>query len=352
MRRSGITFALLLAASACGDSASSSPGTGGGGGASTTTGTTGTGGQTATTTTATTSISGDDIGLPCGVDSDCPGGLRCASALADEPAFHGGPAGGYCTKTCSASTECPGTTSACYHAENAPEGVCVLGCELGPALAALDDPLLPSKCHGRDDVRCSSFDQLAACIPTCGADEQCPAGRYCDPRWSVCVDAPTQGKVAGDPCDPSKTDECAGVCVQVTGTDPPVAFCSSFCALGGDVAQTLDCGGFASGLCAFAPSTGSGPGDAGLCAEVCQAHVDCQLPTFACRAIDGLTGTVVDGGYCLFTQPCTKLGEDCGSQGGPAGLLCTDTPDGPLCLDPTFPFDGQGGAGTGGAGGN
>lgn len=355
MRRSCITLALLLVASACGDAGSEPAGAGAGGtggGGGTTTGTTGSGGQTATTTT--TATSGDDLGRPCALDADCAGGFRCASALADEPTFHGGPAGGYCTKSCSSSTECPGTTSACYHADNSPDGVCVLGCELGPALAALDDPLLASKCHERDDLRCASFDKLAACIPTCGADAQCPTGRHCDPQWSVCVDVPTQGKSAGDPCDPANAGECAGVCVQVTGTDPPVAFCSSFCALGGDITQTFDCGGLEYGLCAFAPSTGSGPGDAGLCAEICQAHTDCQLPTFACRAIDGLTGTLVDGGYCLFTQPCTKLGEDCGTQGGPAGLLCTDTPNGPLCLDETFPFDAQGGggAGSGGGGGN
>ncbi|MEP7122789.1 MAG: hypothetical protein ABJE95_17825 [Byssovorax sp.] len=282
--------------------------------------------------------SGDNLGIECTADGDCGPGLKCLASDGKITAFAtGGPANGYCSKDCASDDDCPGNTSLCFGAGGGQKGVCLLTCDLGPDLMFLDDPLDPMKCHGREDVRCASVtNTVTACMPTCGKDDQCPAGRFCDPRVAVCVDKANTGLASGAKCDPmAMTPECAGVCVNFTGG---TTSCSSPCVLGGSITDpttVTDCGGLEKGLCVYSP-TGNGPGDFGFCAPGCSLQSDCQNTDFWCFGVGGLTGSAVDNGFCFGATPCPNGKTDCKSMN--AKVMCTDTKYGPFCVDTTFPL--------------
>jgi Cys-rich repeat protein len=260
------------------------------------------------------------IGATCDSDSDCGTDGRCVLPSDDDPIFGGGPAGGYCTQDCTTNADC-GAGNFCLDQGGTQE--CLLGCEIGPVLEFLDDPLDPAKCLGREDVACRSVNATdTVCVPTCGDDSQCPAGRSCDPLSAVCVDMPNSGLPTGSACDPLGTD-CAGVCIDL-GT---FAQCSTNCVLGGDL-DGSDCGGLTEGLCIFSIA-GSGAGDAAFCSPACATHAQCQMPFMSCFNI-GLTD-----GYCFAPDPCPNGQADCTFP----GTECTTTPDGPLCLDSTYPLE-------------
>jgi hypothetical protein len=272
----------------------------------------------------------DTLGAACVVNADCGLGLKCLTSTANVPAFGGGPANGYCSKNCTADTDCPSPGSVCFLGASPSAGVCVLTCDLGPALTSLDEALDPNKCLGREDVRCDSLDgtsTLLGCLPTCGRDDQCAAGRVCDPRTAVCVAVPNTGSPTGDNC--ASSTDCAGVCVSFGNG---IAACSSPCVLGGDFSDltaVADCGGLTQGLCAFSPS-GNGAGDFGFCAEACLAQSDCQNPSFWCANV-GLP----DNGYCFGGTACPNGQSDCKTP-----KTCTQTQYGPYCLDATYPLGG------------
>ncbi|KYF72884.1 hypothetical protein BE17_47970 [Sorangium cellulosum] len=275
------------------------------------------------------------IAAACASDAECEPGLICIQASANEPVFGGGPANGYCSKRCSAHGDCSDDLSVlCAGDEDGQNGICVLTCTVGPALRYLNDRLDPTKCHGRDDVRCASVSLDAnVCLPTCGDDAQCPPGRVCDPRSAVCVDSASAGKPMGAPCDPAAmTLECAGVCVPF---DDGEAICSSRCVLGGnnDPEAAPECGGPESGYC-FYRAADSGAGDEAACAPACASQDDCHAPSLWCIAIPGLTGRRVENGYCLSTDACPGGDGDCRNDLD----RCTPTRFGPFCLPSTFPL--------------
>ena len=365
MRERGLQIALMClgvavaAYAGCGGDATT--GTTSSSGDTTTSGsnTTTSGGMTTTTsggttTTTTTSVSasassggtGANLGITCSTDADCGAGLTCLAPEGKIPAFNGGgPANGYCSKACATNDDCPGNTSLCAGAAGGQMGVCLLTCDLGPELKFLDDPLDPNKCNGRDDVRCASVSNtVTACLPTCGKDDQCPAGRVCDPRFAVCVDTASTGLKSGSKCDPmAMTPECAGVCVNFSGG---TTSCSSPCALGGDITDptaVADCGGLDKGLCVYSP-TGNGAGDFGFCAPGCSLQSDCQNTDFWCFGVGGLTGSAVDNGFCFGATPCPNGQTDCKSTN--AAVKCKDTKYGPFCVDTTFPLGNAAPAGT------
>jgi hypothetical protein len=269
------------------------------------------------------------LGDVCATDITCGSGF-CMRPSVDYPILGGGPANGYCTKACASDADCPGVGSTCLADQNG-DGTCFLGCELGPALEFLDDPLDPSKCYGREDVACLPLTGGGdVCIPTCGSNSQCPAGRVCDPGSGTCVTSPSMGLPMGDACDPmAATPECAGVCLTFSNPDPTVtiAACSTRCVAGGQL-DGADCGGLAGGLCIFLPS-GAGAGDVGYCTETCDVHSDCLNPTFWCRAV-GFTANK----YCLNAAPCPNGQTDCTA----ANTTCTNTAYGPYCIDNTIPL--------------
>ena len=324
-----VLTAFVAAAVGCGDSDA-------------TTGAGGNGGGTAATTTgvsvSTTTGGGEtSVGLACTNDSACGADGKCIKASDDDVRFGGGPAGGYCTVSCTANDDCPGTDSLCVLDEDG-AGECLLGCTFGdPVLEFVDTALDEMKCHGREDLRCQTYgdSELTVCRPTCGTDAQCGSLK-CDPRLAVCVTTPTTGLADGTKCDPDAAD-CEGICVSFTDGQ---SMCSNWCVLGGEL-DGNDCGGLEGGLCTFRP-TANGAGDYGFCTPGCSKQDDCQNPDFWC-----FSNTFSTVGYCFGAADCPNGQSDCTS-----GNTCTDTEYGPLCLDPAIPFDGNGTGGGGGMGGS
>ena len=302
------------ATDAAGTTASPGPGQGGASSSAASVGGGGAGGEGA---------SGSRIGAACTSDADCGSGHCIESTEAVPFLGGGGPAGGYCSKDCETDDDCEGV-GVCVDYEDRWE--CYLECQTGPQGMAIDDPLDPSKCHGREDVRCTQYPSAAVCVPSCGSDSQCDGGLVCDPRSTSCVAEPTTGLPMGAACDPdAEEDACAGYCLESTFG----VFCASLCVLGG-VADALDCGGLEQGACAI-PLVGYGAGDAGFCSPACSAQSDCQNPDFWCFGIPELTGVYVANGFCRAAETCARGQADC-SIG-----TCSDTPYGPFCLDPAFP---------------
>jgi hypothetical protein len=276
---------------------------------------------------------GTSLGEACDTDSDCTAGEICVTSSQDHALFLGGPANGYCTIDCSGGAPCPGEDSICV------EGICLLGCETGPELEFIDDPLDENKCHGREDLGCRDIGDGFVCYPICGSDSQCPVGRVCDPRLAVCVTDPTMGLPDGSACNPdANPPECEGVCVNFTSGE---TMCSNRCVLGGEL-DSLDCGGLTEGVCVFRPS-GYGPGDQGFCSPSCEVQSDCQNPDWWC-----FSNTFAPQGFCFGTADCPNGQADCEAADPGTTNVCTNTIHGPKCLDPAIPL---GGAGTGGAGG-
>lgn len=274
------------------------------------------------------------LGFKCGSDSDCGGLFTCLDAASEDPIFGGGPAGGFCTKACDRDDDCPGSNSTCFKSRTSESGRCTLTCSIGPPLESLDQPLDAAKCLGRADLRCTRVKEgSTVCLPTCGDDAQCGAGRFCDPRLAVCVSVASAGLPTGAACDPSANPTtCAGSCVAFE--DFGVTTCSSLCVLGGDAAGSLNCGGPKKGSCAFHPVE-NGPGDFGYCSPSCASHSECQkTPSFWCFSVPGFTD-VSGSGYCFSATPC-DVQSDCNNL--PKGeTTCTLTSKGRFCLDPAFP---------------
>lgn len=272
------------------------------------------------------------VGTACSSDAECGlmglGGI-CARADGDDPVFQGGPENGYCTMPCQGNGDCPGVANLCFNGlgGDAMEGRCVLSCDLGPDLMYLNDPLDSFKCHGREDVACTSTPNGNLCLPTCTNDMHCPAGRVCDLTLGICVNGILSGKKLGSGCDPNAVqDECGNGFCQIVNGMGMTGMCSGRCTLGGDI-QYGDCGGLSNGLCVFIPS-GNGVGDLGFCAGSCMAQDECAAPDTFCLKLSSL------GGYCLPTSACPNGQADCNFP----GTMCTQTKVGAFCIDPTFPL--------------
>ncbi len=275
---------------------------------------------------STTGGGSSKLGNACAADGDCDPGMRCVTAKDNDPVLGGGAVNGYCTKDCLADGDCAklGVDSPCITPNGASKGECFLGCTTGPALTYIDDPLEATKCHGREDLRCSPVNQSAsfACLPVCGRDSQC-AGRKCDPRTGSCVDTPHTGAANGTKCDPNvKPDACAGFCQGFSGGSGSFNICATACVLGGPL-DGDDCGGLTNGLCIYSPSK-YGAGDFGRCARTCKTQDDCYNPNTWCRGESYAMGF----GYCLFTSACTS-DADCKTK----GTVCATTKLGKFCLD-------------------
>ena len=275
-----------------------------------------------------------NLGQACTADADCGGDLKCSLSTADDAVFAGGPAGGYCTKSCQSASDCPSNGS-CLSATDMGPKQCLLNCAIGPDLMYLDDPLDPNKCQGREDLRCVSLSNTdAVCLPTCGEDAQCEGGRVCDPRLSVCVDAAkvSTGDALGSKCDSMAMDPtCAGTCISFTGSN--LSMCTQACALGGELDST-DCGGLAKGLCVFSPS-GFGAGDQGFCTNACTKHDECQNPDWWCFS----TNFQMGNGYCFTAVDCPNGDSDCvDANMQPLKQKCHDTKYGPKCIDDAWPL--------------
>jgi hypothetical protein len=278
------------------------------------------------------------IAAPCMSMSDCGPGLDCLLPSASDPVFGGGVAGGFCTEQCNDDTDCVAGGGVCYSTVENQSGLCTLPCTLGPPLVSVFDPLVPTKCLGREDVRCDKTTMEGdVCLPTCGSDTECGGG-FCDPRTGVCVGDAGVGFPTGTPCplaDAGAPDPCAGTCIFFT-TQGTNGMCSRPCVLGaagksdgGNINDT--CGGPENGLCAFHPEA-YGAGDVGYCTLACTTPSDCLNPSFACFSVPALTAAFSKG-YCFPATACPNGQQDCGAG---STYVCATTPSGPQCLDPAF----------------
>jgi hypothetical protein len=325
--------------------------------------------------TLTIGIGGNGVGKladHCESNASCGGDLQCLTASISDPIFGGGAPNGFCTKACGSDSECASLGGVCYKLDPTQTGRCTLPCTLDhnmvDVVSEVFGQLSSQKCLGHADVRCARLGATmgGVCLPTCGDNAQCP-GRSCDPRTAVCVDTPNTGAPLGASCDPTAdAGTCAGLCV---GFQNGSAMCSDPCVIGGygDAGATLpyDCHGADAGLCAFHPS-GYGPGDTGYCTPACTTQGACQNPNFWCFSVPKLTPST-QVGYCFAATACPKGQSDCEPppDAGPDGTtydggdvdagvpdgsyICTSTPLGPFCLDPTFPLGFiDGGPGDGG----
>jgi hypothetical protein len=234
------------------------------------------------------------------------GGLTCLKP-SDKLIFgSGGPAGGYCTMPCTAQTvtACTGIGGACVNlalnTTDPPAAYCMLPCNFGT---------METKCQSRSDVACTIINQMtmqAVCLPTCSQNDQCPAGRQCDPDLAVCVDTPTGGDPLGVHCaaDPDAAATCAGTCIALgSGTTVTASFCSRRCVNGvlqgcDWVDQGVSLAGARHGVCGLSQSSASG--DLGFCIELCDTLADCHDTVDPGAFCDMMFANVIGHGICNF----------------------------------------------------
>ena len=275
------------------------------------------------------------VGRRCAADADCGEGLQCFTEKSNAM-FGGGPAGGYCTLPCTASSTCTAidANSDCIGMTGT-QSVCLRTCRN-------QDPtsLAENKCLTRPDVVCLSEVALGQanftgarqpgwCFPQCGSDEDCP-GRLCDLQRGVCVDTPPAGLALGERCD--NRGQCAGgLCVQATEGEQ---FCSAPCVVGqpvgcgyGPSATKRDAGCLGPRFGGFLSSEGIG--DTGFCAEFCDVDADCTQAAsrgWVCVLSDGVRERFGRGGSC-FPPDANDAGVDGGGPGD-ASVQDASTGDG------------------------
>jgi len=241
--------------------------------------------------------SGGIVGATCQSDADCRGGATCLRADGLGWGGQGGPAGGYCTFSCVTEPEddCAAHDPWSRCVPLGPEGApyCIRTC------LSKDAEPGEAKCLNRPDLACFSAAaakveliaaerQAGICSPRCGSDSECPAGRFCHRQGGICTDVLSPGAPTGSRCE--LTTDCDGQ--ECVGREDGVGVCSALCVLG----SVSGCGyghdssqrdvGCVTALVA-AGRFSEGPGDLGLCQELCDVDTDCvQNETgFVCRPI-------------------------------------------------------------------
>jgi hypothetical protein len=332
MRRNGLLVAVMLvglAVAGCGSDTPATKSDGGGGGGTGTGGAgtgggkggsgggTGTGGATdaGATDVPARNDAATEVGLSpaaanvakaCSADTDCGPGLQCLKPTDQVLAGTGGPAHGYCTVACTDDATCAPLGGYCIdyrlNTTDPPEAYCLKSCVWG-------DLDRTSKCQGRPDVGCQqdTTSGLAACVPMCSQDVDCPTGRKCDLRTNVCVDSPSTGDRMGVHCtaDATGNSTCAGICLQIgTGTTQIAAICTSNCVAGelaacSWVPQAMSVAGGMHGVCdLIAP--GAAAGDVGYCTVECDTANDCPDQTDPSPICDTSQQTAIGHGICSW----------------------------------------------------
>lgn len=250
------------------------------------------------------------FGKPCESAADCAPGLLCLQSDSNDW-LGGGPAHGYCSLDCTTDPDlclAYDTRARCQTGTQMTEAYCMKGCTLGDATGE-------DKCADRPDVSCALVGFLPSCLPNCGGDLDCPAGRHCNQADGICIDGPRSGDRPGVECDPSAfATNCDAYCSTLSNGE---GVCSGLCTIGAsyqcnvpentqNVVRLPLCMSF----------TGDRPGDAGICVQRCRCNEDCEHPSAYCdlerpEAKDGI-------GVCLY---------DFTADAGTRGLACASSPD-------------------------
>lgn len=247
---------------------------------------------------------------PCSTDDDCAAGLVCLRSDRDVW-LSGGPAHGYCSLACDQDpTSCQryDVTSNCITSGAMNHAYCLKGCTLGDAFGE-------SKCADRQDVSCAMIGIRPVCMPNCGGDADCPAGRYCNHHSGSCSTTRPSGDPPGAACDPNLPNTCSAYCAELSNGE---GVCSGVCTLGADYACDVPTGtGDVVGLPLCMTFRADRPGDAGICVQRCRCNADCDHPSAYCdldvaEAQDGI-------GVCLF---------DFAADAGSLGVQCAATDGG------------------------
>jgi hypothetical protein len=235
------------------------------------------------------------VGARCASDADCAAGATCFTAGGNDYLGAGGPAGGYCTFACADSAACIAVDPQSLCVPMGPNGsrFCIRAC-----LSKQADPG-EAKCLNRADLVCVSVaadgvealavdPQPGYCAPRCGSDADCPEGRVCHRQGGICTNVPSPGLPSGSRCELDTNCDGRACEDRIDG----VGTCTALCTLGAlagcgydrdDPARKAACivplvsaGGF-----------GEGPGDLGLCRELCSVDSDCLRADegFVCRRL-------------------------------------------------------------------
>jgi hypothetical protein len=171
-----------------------------------------------------------------------------------------------------------------------------------------------AKCLNRSDLACVSIAadgvvgiaperQEGYCAPRCGSNEECPSGRFCHRQGGICTDGPSPGAPTGTRCE--LTTNCDGRACEdrIDG----VGVCTAECVLG----SLSGCGygpdaPLRKAACltplVSAGRFSEGPGDLGLCRELCDVDSDCLRAAegFVCRALNPTLATFTGrSGACV-----------------------------------------------------
>lgn len=235
------------------------------------------------------------VGMRCETNVDCTNGAICFPADSDRYLSAGGPAGGYCTYECTQTSECVelDPQSLCGPFGEGSSRHCIRTCE------SKDPEAGEAKCLNRPDLVCLSIAangeggfsadrQPGVCVPRCGSDSECPDGRVCHLQGGICTLAQIGGSRVGARCE--LRSDCAGECEN--RDDEGIGTCTSRCTLGSlaGCGYSRDASEREAGCLTPLVSVNGfseGPGDVGLCRELCDEAADCQRSNegWICRSL-------------------------------------------------------------------
>jgi hypothetical protein len=244
---------------------------------------------------ATPSFGSGVVGRSCETDAECSGG-HCLRADGNDYLGAGGPAGGYCSFTCVNTTDCTphDPQSRCVPLGPDSTSYCIRTC------LSKDAETGEAKCLNRSNLVCVSvaadgIEALAVdrqegyCAPRCGHDGECPLGRVCHRQAGICTDIRSPGAPIGSSC--TLDTNCDGRACE--DRSDGVGVCTAECVLG-----SLSGCGYArdeakrKAACitplVAAGRFSEGPGDLGLCRELCDVDSDCLQAAagFVCRPVN------------------------------------------------------------------
>jgi hypothetical protein len=242
------------------------------------------------------------IGAACTSEADCREGLDCLTSESRLIAGQG-PSAGICLARCvpehdfcqelDARSKCTVLYDSGTPSEKLDDvAYCLPGCELGTQPNELD------KCRSRIDLVCTEATAgsgVGYCRPACRGDLDC-GSRFCDLGTGLCGDTRPSGDPIGSECDPNaSSNSCAGGCIEHGAS---YAECSGACRY-----DTPGCGQTGEDLpldffCYLDPAVGTGEGDLGYCARVCDCDDNCDRDDAVCQPEPNLAAKTGRPGVC------------------------------------------------------